>query len=51
MDMELFKQMFSQYCNGEIKAGYCDNFYGCENCPINKAYQEIFNEYDNECDN
>ena len=51
MDMELFKKMFSQYCNNEIEAGRCDSFYGCGNCPINAAYNEIFGvKYEDEED-
>lgn len=49
-NMELFKQMFSEYCHNEIEAGKCDSFYGCSDCSINKAYKEIFCEHDNECD-
>lgn len=48
MDMELFKQMFSKYCHNEIEAGHCDSFYGCGNCPINAAYNEIFGTWNDD---
>ena len=44
MDMEMFKQMFSQYCHNSIRTTDCCGFHGCENCPVNLAYNEIFSE-------
>lgn len=40
-----FKQLFSKFCRGEINAGKCDAD-GCELCPVNRAYDEIFDSLD-----
>ena len=43
---ELFKQMFSEYCQSEIKAGHCEE-YDCQWCAVNMAWDKIFcTEYD-----
>lgn len=36
-----FKTLFSQYCKKKIREGECDE-YKCETCPINIAYDMIF---------
>lgn len=41
LDVEQFKTLFSKFCRGEINAGRCEGDT-CEWCPINKAYDEIF---------
>lgn len=40
-EIEQFKTLFSKFCRGEINAGRCEEDT-CEWCPINKAYDEIF---------
>ena len=42
-----FKNLFNKYCNSKREKGHCDD-YGCENCLINSAYEEIF--YDDEAE-
>ena len=41
-EIKTFKDFFSKYCNQEVAKGHCDN-NSCTNCPINAAYEEIFN--------
>lgn len=50
-EIEQFKNLFSKFCQGEINAGRCGGDT-CEWCPINKAYEEIFDslEEDEECE-
>lgn len=36
-----FKTLFSKFCRGEVNAGRCEADT-CEWCPVNKAYDEIF---------
>ena len=36
-----FRNMFSQFCNDEIKNGRCEE-YDCSFCVVNKAYEYIF---------
>lgn len=43
-EKQTFKELFSKYCRQEINAGHCDAD-GCEWCPIDKAYDEIFNRF------
>ena len=38
-----FKDLFRKYCRQEINKGYCDAD-NCEFCPIDKAYEEIFDK-------
>lgn len=42
-----FKNLFSKFCRGEVNANRCmaDT---CEWCPINKAYEEIFDSLEPE---
>ena len=49
MDKELFKKMFSEYCNSEINAGHCEE-YDCQWCAVNMAWDKIFcaEEYEEE---
>lgn len=41
MDKELFKQMFSEYCQNEVNAGRCDDG-DCQWCAVNMAWDKIF---------
>lgn len=41
MDMELFKQMFSEFCSNEVKDGNCDGAY-CGACCVGQAWERIF---------
>ena len=52
MDTELFKKMFSRYCNSEIRAGHC-KCGDCEWCCVNQAWDKIFNvdEHEEEDEN
>ena len=36
-----FRNMFSQFCNDEIKNGRCEE-YDCSFCVVNKAHEYIF---------
>ena len=38
-----FKDYFSRYCRCRIAEGKCDED-GCELCPVNSAYDQIFKE-------
>lgn len=38
-----FKNMFSQFCNDEIKDGRCEE-YDCSFCVVNRAYKGIFSD-------
>lgn len=38
-----FKELFSKYCRQEINKGHCEE--GCDLCPVNRAYDEIFYEF------
>ena len=40
-DISQFRSLFSKYCRGEINANRCEAD-GCEYCPVNRAYEEIF---------
>ncbi len=44
-DITQFKELFSKYCRQEINAGHCTDD-SCELCPINRAYEEIFDHTD-----
>lgn len=43
MDKSKFKEMFSEYCNSEIKKGKCKDG-DCSFCVVNKAYETIFRD-------
>lgn len=43
-DMKTFKELFGKYCHQEVKNGHCEPD-GCEFCPVNKAYEEIFERF------
>lgn len=36
--------LFSQYCRQEINRGHCEPDC-CDLCPVNSAYDEIFNRF------
>lgn len=40
-DISQFRALFSKYCRGEINANRCEAD-SCEYCPVNRAYEEIF---------
>ena len=40
-DISQFRALFSKYCRGEINANHCEAD-SCEYCPVNRAYEEIF---------
>lgn len=40
-EIKKFKTLFSKFCRGEVNAGRCEQDT-CEWCPINRAYNEIF---------
>lgn len=39
-----FGTLFSKYCRQEISKGHCEAD-ACEFCPVNQAYDEIFNKF------
>lgn len=41
-----FKNLFSKYCRSEINANHCQDG-DCEFCPVNKAYEVIFDNLSN----
>jgi len=41
-ELQAFKDLFRKYCNQKICDGYCEPDC-CDICPINAAYDEIFN--------
>ena len=43
-EMQAFHELFSKYCRQEINKGRCEADF-CENCPVNNAYDEIFNRF------
>ena len=43
MDKDKFKQLFSEYCNSEIRKGRC-NDGDCSFCVVNKSYEMIFKD-------
>ena len=40
-DISRFRALFYKYCRGEINANRCEAD-SCEYCPVNQAYEEIF---------
>ena len=42
-----FKELFGKYCRQEVDKGHCEADT-CEWCPINKAYNEIFDDFNDE---
>lgn len=44
-ELQQFKALFSQYCRQEMNDGKCVAD-GCDLCPVNRAYEEIFKEPD-----
>ena len=42
-----FKELFGKYCRQEVNKGHCEADT-CEWCPINKAYDEIFYEFEDD---
>lgn len=40
--LDFFKVLFSRYCREEVNEGHC-NDGDCEFCPVNQAYERIFN--------
>lgn len=40
-----FKALFSNYCHEQVNQCHCDD-NDCEFCPINYAYNKIFDEVD-----
>lgn len=46
-ERKAFRELFSKYCRQEINKGHCDSD-GCEFCPVNSAYDEIFNRFSDE---
>ena len=43
-ERKAFRKLFSKYCRQEINKGHCEPD-GCEFCPVNSAYDEIFNRF------
>ncbi len=43
-EMQVFSKLFSQYCRQEINRGHCEPDC-CDFCPVNSAYDEIFNRF------
>lgn len=43
-EMREFRKLFSKYCNQETSNGRCAED-SCDICPINSAYDEIFNRF------
>lgn len=43
-DMQAFRELFSKYCRQEINKGHCEADC-CDICPVNGAYDEIFNRF------
>ena len=41
-EIETFKMLFSKYCRSEVNQGHCTDG-DCEFCPVNQAYERIFN--------
>ena len=49
-DVAQFRALFSRYCRGEINANRCEPDC-CDTCPINRAYEDIFDSLDDDDDN
>ncbi len=43
-EMQTFRVLFIKYCRQEINKGHCEAD-SCEFCPVNNAYDEIFNRF------
>lgn len=43
-EMQVFRKLFRQYCRQEINRGHCEPDC-CDCCPVNSAYDEIFNRF------
>ena len=43
-ELRTFKKLFSKYCRQEISKGHCEEDC-CDICPVNNAYDEIFNRF------
>lgn len=43
-EMQVFSKLFSKYCRQEINRGHCEPDC-CDFCPVNSAYDEIFNRF------
>ena len=41
-ELQVFKILFSRYCRYEVNGGHCTDG-DCEFCPVNQAYERIFN--------
>ena len=41
-ELQVFKILFSKYCRCEVNDGHCTDG-DCEFCPVNQAYERIFN--------
>lgn len=41
-DKQTFKTLFRDYCRSQINAGRCSED-DCEFCPVDGAYEKIFN--------
>lgn len=48
-EMQVFRELFSKYCRQEINKGHCEADC-CDLCPVNNAYDEIFNRFADEDD-
>lgn len=48
-EMQVFRELFSKYCRQEINKGHCE-VDCCDICPVNNAYDEIFNRFADEDD-
>lgn len=46
-EAQQFRALFSKYCRGEMNANRCEAD-SCEWCPVNKAYEEIFDSLEGE---
>lgn len=44
LELQQFKRLFRKYCHEEICKGHCNND-SCELCPVNFAYDEIFQRF------
>ena len=49
-EMQRFRELFNKFCRGEINNGKCEASDVCECCSVNQAYNEIFNNPENEMD-
>lgn len=43
-EMREFRKLFSKYCSQESSNGHCAED-SCDTCPVNDAYEEIFNYF------